>query len=319
MPLSSQLSSSRALALGVAGLVPASLVTLLLVHQPSIGDRRLYPMLRGPLAFVGLALALATLVAWATTRDRLSRWSLSGLAWAGVTTILCIGPFVESTPRARLYALELASGKVVWSSNRAGVDPVLVGDDLIVTDVAGGSLIRLDPDNGHVRGHDPIAEATSVPADGTTTEESMISFDGGAVRATSADGGELWVTPFAGERALAVAAAGDAAYAYVETPGVDEVAGGAIIKLDAADGSILWRKALPQEVTAQSPELGASLETVVVAGGEQIAALDADDGQRQWSENVVKLGKSRGYALPGAVQQMAINDERVFLSTTPAG
>ena len=42
-----RMDSRRVFVLGVAGLVPAALVTLLLVHQPSIGARRLYPMLRG--------------------------------------------------------------------------------------------------------------------------------------------------------------------------------------------------------------------------------------------------------------------------------
>ena len=93
-----RVDSRRVFVLGVAGLVPAALVTLLLVHQPSIGDRRLYPMLRGPLTLVGLGLALATLIAWATASNRLSRPSLSGLAWAGVTVLLCIGPFLESAP-----------------------------------------------------------------------------------------------------------------------------------------------------------------------------------------------------------------------------
>src|SRR3954447_22666226 len=102
-----RVDSRRVFVLGVAGLVPAALVTLLLVHQPSIGERRLYPMLRGSLAVTGLLLALATVIAWATAPDRLSRSSLSGMAWAGVTVLLCIGPFLESNPRARLFALDV--------------------------------------------------------------------------------------------------------------------------------------------------------------------------------------------------------------------
>ena len=141
----------RVLVLGLAGLVPAALVTLLLVHQPSIGDRRLYPLLRGPLAFVGLALALVAAVIWATTPPRITRSSLCGLAWAGVTTILCIGPLLESTPRARLYAIELTTGDVEWTTSRAGSTPALVGDDLVVTGTDGSELIGLDPATGDER------------------------------------------------------------------------------------------------------------------------------------------------------------------------
>ena len=100
-----------------------------------------------------------------------------------------------------------------------------------------------------------------------------------------------------------------------------EADGGAIVRLDATDGSIRWRVALPQDMTAQSnaPAIGANGDVVVVAGGERIGAFDADDHELQWSENVVTLGKSRGYALPGAVQQIVMNDTHVFLSTTPVG
>ena len=100
--------SRRVFVLGAAGLVPAALVTLLLVHQPSIGDRRLYPMLRGPLTLVGLGLALATLITWATAPDRLSRSSLSGLAWAGVTRAVVHRPVPREHARARLFALNWA-------------------------------------------------------------------------------------------------------------------------------------------------------------------------------------------------------------------
>ena len=65
MLLVTPVHSRRVLLLGAAGLVPATFVTLLLVHQPSIGDRRLYPMLRGSLTLVGLGLALAALITWA--------------------------------------------------------------------------------------------------------------------------------------------------------------------------------------------------------------------------------------------------------------
>src|SRR4029450_1752018 len=57
-------SGRRTLLLGLSGLVPAALVVLLLVNQPSYGEWRLYPSLRVPLAGAALLLALATLVSW---------------------------------------------------------------------------------------------------------------------------------------------------------------------------------------------------------------------------------------------------------------
>ena len=127
MLLVTPVDSRRVLVLGAAGLVPAALVTLLFVHQPSIGDRRLYPMLRGSVTVVGLGLALAALITWATASGRLSRSSLSGLAWAGVTTILCIGPFLESNPRPRLYALDLDTGELVETSSQPDTGQATAG------------------------------------------------------------------------------------------------------------------------------------------------------------------------------------------------
>ena len=45
-------------------------------------------------------------------------------------------------------------------------------------------------------------------------------------------------------------------------------------------------------------------DSVVIAGGERIGVLDAADGTLRWTASVAELGKSRGYALPGAVQHV---------------
>ena len=213
MLLVTRVDHRRVLVLGLAGLVPAALVTLLLVHQPSIGDRRLYPLLRGPLAFIGLALALVAVVTWATSPPRLTRASLSGLAWAGVTAILCIGPFLESTPRARLYALELATGDLVWANRRAGTSPELVGDDLVVTDVEEGALVGLDPETGHERWRRRDRTAIREPAD-----ESRL------------DG--LRLERRTGERIVDVDVVGSDAYVYVATTGANGIEGGSIVAVD---------------------------------------------------------------------------------------
>lgn len=63
--------------------------------------------------------------------------------------------------------------------------------------------------------------------------------------------------------------------------------------------------------------IGANDDVVVVAGGEGIGVLDADDGTLCWTESVVTLGKSRGYARPGSVQHVTVSDTLVYLSTAP--
>jgi hypothetical protein len=264
----------RVLALGIAGLIPAALVTLLLVHQPSIGDRRLYPLLRGPLTFVGLALAAVTIITWATTPPRLTRASLTGLAWAGVTIILCIGPFLESTPRARLYTLDLATGEVV-SATRTRTLPEPASED---------------------------------------TPGVVHAVDGGLA-------GRSWTLPLVGEEVVDVAVVGQRAFAYVVTPGADGVDGGAVLAVDVADGDLKWRTPLPETIaaTATAARIGAGGDAVVVAGGEEIAGLDADDGGLRWRQSVASLAKSRGYVLPGAVQEMTVTNSLAYLSTAPEG
>jgi outer membrane protein assembly factor BamB len=339
MLLVARVDSRRVFLLGVAGLVPAALVTLLLVHQPSMGSRPLYPLLRGSLALVGLGLALAPSISQATTSNRLGRSSLCGLAWAGVTVLLCIGPFLESAPRARLYALEVGTGRVVWATSRVAAAPVLVEGDLVVTDVDAKSFVGLDPATGGERWRHEIDDADTEPLvagavaagayvpEGNTTPApiapSTVTRDvrvvGGHLEATDNGGGSSWSLPFGGERVLAVAQSGDSAFAYVSTPGATGPPSGAIVALDVDDGEIRWQRALPAEVVASAgtPAIGSNGDVVVVAGGEKIGVLDAGNGDLRWTESVVTLGKSRGYALPGAVQQLIVTDTLVYLSATP--
>jgi outer membrane protein assembly factor BamB len=316
MPLVTGLDGRRVFVFGVAGLVPAALVTLLLVHQPSIGGRRLYPMLRGPLVVVGLALALVTLVAWATDTHRFTRSGVTGLAWAGLTGLLCIGPLLESTPRARLYALELGTGELAWVWKRAVTDPVLVDGDLVVTDVGSGDLIGLDPETGDERWRRPATgeDATSLPdvapASGPRVVDGEVRADGDA---------PPWALPLPGDTVVVVRQAGGDGYAYVTTPGADGSEGGAIVRFDVDDGTVRWRVALPDEVEVGTgtPAIGASRDAVVVAGGERVAELAAGNGQIRWSSSIASLGKSRGYVLPGSVQQVIVTDDMVYLLATP--
>ena len=70
-------------------------------------------------------------------------------------------------------------------------------------------------------------------------------------------------------------------------------------------------------VGSGTPAIGASGDAVVVAGGERVAMLAAESGQIEWTESIASLGKSRGYVLPGSVQQVIVTEPCVYLLATP--
>ena len=107
----------------------------------------------------------------------------------------------------------------------------------------------------------------------------------------------------------------------VTTVRLDTPAGLVVAEVAVSDGAVRWRAALPREVAvgAGTPAVGAGGDAVVIAGGERIGVLDETDGRLRWTRSVVELGKSRGYALPGAVQHLTVADGRVYQSTTPDG
>jgi hypothetical protein len=330
VPLVTRENTRRVFVLGVAGLVPAALLTLLLLQQPAIGHRRLYPLLRVPLAAIAFTLALVTVIAWARSSKRLSRPALSGLAWAAVAVLLCIGPFVESNPRDRLFALELDDGDVAWRTSGAGRHPRLIAGVVIVEEEDSDTRVCLDPaDEGHQLGREDDLDSLDRRCDVALAADARSTDDAGyEVEVVDghleADGGS-WTQSFAGEEVLAVEEAGDGVYAYVATPRAattqpDDPPVGAIVKLAVADGRFVWRSALDESVASDEPALDAIADSVVVAGGESITALDGTDGHQRWIESVAALGKSRGYALPQAVHEVVIDDENdlVLLSVTPA-
>ncbi len=75
-----------------------------------------------------------------------------------------------------------------------------------------------------------------------------------------------------------------------------------------------WRRTLPAAVVADHPAIDANAALVAVAGGGRIGTFSARDGGELWTVSVVSLGKSRQYALPGAVQRVVLTDCRLFLS-----
>jgi hypothetical protein len=335
VPLVTRQNARKVFVLGVAGLVPAALVTLLFIHQPAIGDRRLYPLLRVPLTAIAFTLALATVIAWARSAKRLSRQALSGLAWAAVAVLLCIGPFVESNPRDRLFALELYNdGHVDWATSGAGRHPRLIGGVLVVEEQDSDVRVCLDPaKKGRELGRDDhldaakqrCREALAEDARTTDSEDDQLEVVDGRIEASGNEEDRPWTLAFPGEEVLAVVEAGDSAYAYVATPRAstarpDDPPHGTIHKIDVDEHDVVWSSALDESVASDAPALAANRDSVVVAGGESVTALEGSNGRQRWIESVVALAKSRGYALPESVHEIVIDDDDllVLLSVTPA-
>jgi outer membrane protein assembly factor BamB len=227
------------------------------------------------------------------------------------------------TYRASLGRSSVPMVPTVWSSSRAGTWPVLVEDDLVVTDIDAGSLVGLDPLTGRERWRRRIADADDEPLvaralaaganlpaaqhGATTPMTTLPNLDSHLARTV--------VRP--GEKVLAVARSGDVTYVYVSTPGATGPDEGTLVKLEA--GAVRWTIALPVELGEQGapPSMVADGDAIVIAGGEQIGVIEAADGRLRWRVSVADLGKSRGYTLPGSAQRVAITDSLVYLSATP--
>jgi hypothetical protein len=120
-----------------------------------------------------------------------------------------------------------------------------------------------------------------------------------------------------GERPLAVRQVGEATYVYVSTTGAAGLDEATLVKV--VGGAVRWTHALPAELAVQAglPSMDASGDVVVIAGGEEVGAVDAGTGALRWRASVANLARSRGYALPGSVQQVMIAGAVVYLAATP--
>ena len=217
----------------------------------------------------------------------------------GVTTLLCIGPLLENSAQQRFYALDLKDGRVVRTqTTRANESPRSI-EDFVMDDKNGGSAIGSDPETG-----EPVCDQRAPD------DRPAVRSPGAGVDAFYAGFPLL----FPGEHVATAAQFGDRHYAYVATDGADGRAGaGGIGALDRA-GGIVWLVDLPSAVVADEPTIDVNAAMVAIAGGRRIGTFSAQDGRVRWTVSVVSLGKSRQYALPGAVQRIVLTDCRLFLS-----
>ena len=293
----------RVLGLALASLVPAAAVTLLLVNQPSIADQQVFPLLRVPLAVLALGAGVG------------GRRELGG----GGRSTLATGAHRAGHRRRddtalhraadrelgepRLYAFDLATHRQAWGPRTtAASDPRICGAGLAVTNPHTGQVIVLDPASGEERtelGTSDDARATRgrpVAGDERLAEEPPISFPG--------------------ERVVTWARFGHRTYVYVATDGADGPVAGAIAAIDG-HGHVLWRRDLPAAVVADHPVMDANADVVVVAGGERLLVFPLVPGRRAVDRQRGHSRQEPRYALPGAVQQVVLDDSRLFLSLAP--
>ena len=170
-----------------------------------------------------------------------------------MTTILCIGPFLESTPRPRFYALDLKTGEIVSASSQVGTGQATAG--------GASSLAPRTPHRNRRRRH--------------------------RLRSRTADG-QGWSLSFPGEEVHDVAPSGDSVYVYVATPGAAGEAGGRILKVDADSGATVRIRSLSEDVAVGdgTADIAASDDAVVVGAARTSLSstpTGTRSGPRAWS------------------------------------
>ena len=188
-----------------------------------------------------------------------------------------------------VYAVDLASGEVLWSTpvavgvfNGAASD----GERLYITSADEAAVIALDRATGEVewtvtRAGESFYSAASV-ADGivyaTTTNDAGI--DGTLLALDSTDGAVVWQRPDHGD------AQGSSPAVYGDLVITGTHANGAVVAYDRASGDVAWRY-------QDSGPVSASLMTTAdgyVIGGTQldsvVFALDAATGRRVFLDDV---------------------------------
>ena len=322
MVLVARMDSRRVFVLGVAGLVPAALVTLLLVHQPSIGARRLYPMLRGPLTVAGFGLALATLIAWASATNRLSRLSLSGLAWAARDGAAVHRPVRrEHAARPACSPWTCAPAAVAWATSRAAEAPVFVDDVLVVPKRMRGCSSDWNRRAGGRCGVASIdAGGAGRTGAGCPPDESSPSSTGTSrLPATVRPGRGRW--SFRGSECSPSPKRATARTPTCRRRGSTVSPAGGDRQVRHGDR----RRPVAEGAPGAGRRDGGAPDNRRQRRRRRRRRRRADRGARRqtvacwWTQSVVSLGKSRGYALPGAVQQVIVGDSLVFLSATADG
>jgi outer membrane protein assembly factor BamB len=215
----------------------------------------------------------------------------------------------------------------------------LVEDQLFVSGLEDGSLVAFDPGTGRELARYSIEDADTEPRVGRAIAAGLVPPGEGTIQTARTppdaavdgirrvagglqgfrDDGEPWSADFGGEEVVDLEVVDDNVYVYVATEGASGVRAGAIVNVDPADGSVRWREQLPPDIAAAdgAADIEATTDAIAVAGGERFGVLHPGTRELIWTDSVVELGKSRGYALPGATQWVAIDDSHVYLSTTP--
>lgn len=196
----------------------------------------------------------------------------------------------------------------LWSETRDGAlsdsSPQL-GSSLVFVGSGGGTLYAFDPRSSeqHVAWTYAFDSAiTSSPAvlSGTV----YVGANDGTVHAVSTDGSTVWSTPAdVGGPVYSKVAAANGRVFVTTNPG-------AVVALDATDGSELWRVDTGTELGASGPAVA---NGTVYAGADQVYALDAANGNELWKDSS-NYGGTAGSspALANGVVYVGSSDEHLY-------
>lgn len=180
----------------------------------------------------------------------------------------------QAVPDGRVLALELRTGKLIWSVRTAGVTaPLALLESLVVAVTDTGDVLGLAVASGAQRWRRPLgraARAAPVPAAGgiavATLGDSLFLIDAatGMIRASCSTPGTVLGTPATDGRRL-----------YVGTMG------GHLLALKLPDLTVAWDRAVGDAVYGATALQGDTLVALTSVGTLWRVPVDSPDGARQ--------------------------------------
>lgn len=201
----------------------------------------------------------------------------------GASSPTVIDGRVYTTTREKVLALDAADGELLWETEGEdwGVDPLVEDGRMYLVDFNGG-VTCLDTVSGDVEwthGDADGFQGRSL-ADGMLYVGIRISLSQGGVRALDANSGEVqWEVEMDGGFSRSSPTLFDGVVYIGDSDGN-------VHAIDTERREMLWTTHVTDGFEDDAPSLGAPTvydDTVYIAGGEALFALDVDTGGEQWA------------------------------------